>query len=279
MKNTYKILSITACILVSMACTETNNVVLPGDKPIITAYLAPGKVISLTAKTEIPYTEDSEGVSKPIDGLAIKITGSDGKVFNLKSEGSGKYSSAKNELVGKAGTKYTLEFDYNGRKIKGSTEIPKKPTDYKLDKYEVSRSKIDLSGGGFPNFGGGGNDTTPIIVTWTNPENVYHFIAAENIETNPEQVVKLPDGFELPTRRFTNSPVVGTTSNLIPRSFEYFGKYNIILYRVNSDYADLYRSGGTNTQNISTPPTSIENALGIFTGINADTLRLTIKKK
>lgn len=269
------------------SCTETNDVIAPGDKPIITAYLAPGHPISMTVKSEIPYTEDNDGTSKPINGLAIKITGSDGQVFNLKSDGSGNYSSAKTEVIGKAGTKYTLEFDYKGRKVTGSTEIPAKTEGMLLDKVEIARTKIDLASGGFPGPGGGGfggpggggDDNTAIKVTWNNPENAYYFLAVESAEASPELIVTLPSGITLPNRRFANSPVVGTSTNVIPNSFSYFGNYNVILYRVGTDYAALYRSSGTTTQNISTPPTSIENGLGIFSGINADTLKFTVTKK
>ncbi|MGL4630931.1 MAG: DUF4249 family protein [Leadbetterella sp.] len=273
-------LSIATIALFNSACTETNNVVASGDKPVIIAYLNPGSRIELSIKTEIPYSENAEAVSTSIDNLSVSIKGSDGSNYTLKSIGGGVYQSEANQVVGKSGLTYTLEFDYKGRKIEASTVIPAKPTGFKLDKYEMPRTKIDLSGG----FGGGGgfqgtNNTTPIIASWINPESDYHFLAAENIETTPENVLTLPSGVTLPSRRFTQSPVLGTSSNLQPPSFEYFGKYNVILYRVNVEYADLYRSGGTTTQNISTPPSNIKNGLGIFTGINSDTLRLTVTKQ
>lgn len=286
MKNIFKKLPFFLSLF-ALGCTDTNNVIAPGDKPIITAYLAPGLPISMTVKSEMPYTEDNDGTSKPIEGLAIKITGSDGQVFNLKSDGSGNYTSAKTELIGKAGTKYTLDFDYKGRKVTGTTEIPAKTEGMVLDKVEIARTKIDLSGGGFPGGGGGGfggpggggDDNTAIKVSWNNPENAYYFLAVESVETSPELIINLPSGVSFPNRRFTNSPVVGTSTNAIPNSFSYFGNYNVILYRVGTDYAALYRSSGTTTQNISTPPTSIENGLGIFSGINADTLKFTVTKK
>lgn len=286
MKNIFKKLPFLLSLF-ALACTETNDVVAPGDKPIITAYLAPGHPISMTVKSEIPYTEENDGTSKPINGLAIKITSSTGQVFNLKSDGEGKYSSAQNELVGETGTIYTLRIEYNGRLVTGSTVIPPKTAGLSIDKTEISRTKIDLGSGGFPGPGGGGgfggpgggDDNTALKLSWSNPENAYYFLAVESAEASPELIVTLPSGFNLPNRRFTNSPVVGTSTNVIPNSFSYFGKYHVILYRVGTDYAALYRSSGTTTQNISTPPTSIENGLGIFTGINADTLQFIVKKK
>jgi hypothetical protein len=55
--------------------------------------------------------------------------------------------------------------------------------------------------------------------------------------------------------------------------------HNVILMHVNPDYAALYRSSGSTSQNISTPPTSITNGLGVFTGVNADTLKFEVKQR
>lgn len=265
-----------------VACTDTNTVVNPGDKPIIQAYLAPSQPVKLTAFTEIPYTDaDGDGKSQPITGLTITIKDNNGKVFTLIDKGNGTYESASNEKIGGAGTSYTLELEYKGRKVQAVTTIPDKPKDFKISKSLVYRTKIDLSGGGFPggNPFGSNDENTPIDATWTNPDKANYFVAAVNVTENPEQIIKLPDGREIPRRRFTNEPVSGTSSSLNIQNFEYFGDYRVVLYRVNEDYVALYQSGGTTSQNLSTPPTSISNGLGIFTGINADTLLLEVRRK
>jgi hypothetical protein len=143
----YRILLFATIQSIFFACTETNNVINPGDKPVIEAYLAPNHPVSLKAHTEIPYSESSEGVSKAIDGLSIKIIGNNGKTFLLKSIGNGLYVSKATEIVGAAGTSYLLEFDYKGRKVTASTEIPAKPISFASDKKEISRTQVDLSAG------------------------------------------------------------------------------------------------------------------------------------
>jgi hypothetical protein len=52
----------------------------------------------------------------------------------------------------------------------------------------------------------------------------------------------------------------------------------LILYHLNADYAALYNDTGNSSQNLTNPTTNIENGLGIFTGINADTLLLNVIK-
>lgn len=282
MKKKYIILAILLIQSLLMSCTETNDVIESGQKPIIEAYLSPGHPVNMKVYTEIPYAETSEGVSEPIDGLSIKITGGNGKVFILQSMGGGVYASDDSELVEGALSKYKMEFEYKGRIISAETEIPEKPTGFAISTTEVWRTQVNLSSGGFPGGGGfgGGNDNTPIELSWSNPENVYHFIAVENTEAEPVQIIIPPTGSEFPAFRFrfTNEPLLGTHNNIQPQSLEYFGNYDVILYRINPDYSALYQSSGTTTQNLSTPPSSIANGLGIFTGINSDTLKLLVKK-
>ncbi|WP_064196837.1 MULTISPECIES: DUF4249 family protein [Emticicia] len=266
------------------SCTETNTVINPGDKPVVEAYLAPNHPVSLKLYSEIPYSDTSEGVSQPIDGVSIKIIGSNGKTFTLTSQGSGLYTSANNELIGPAGTTYSLEFDFKGRKVRATTEIPSKPINFKSDKTEISRTQIDLSnftpgsGGGIRPGGGFDQENTSVNLTWSNPNNYYHFVAVENVEENRVQIIIPPSGSSFPSFRFFNEPLIGSSNVVRSQSFQFFGKHDIILYRVNSEYAALYQATGTTSQNLSTPPTSIINGLGIFTGINADTVKFVVNK-
>lgn len=282
MKNIYKHIYLCTIIIgLLSACTETNRVINSSQKPVIEAFLAPGTPISLKLSTVIGYTDASDAadtISRPIDGQTIQIKVSDGKIFTLQSLGDGIYTSAKNEVV-KFGLTYTLDFIYKGLPVSATTIIPTRPTGFKLSKTIIYLSKIDLSSGGFrPPFGS--EDRTPIEATWDNPNNEYHFLAFINTETTPEATVILPTTTtgQPFNRRFTNEPTSAKISLIQPQSFQYFGQHYAILYRLNADYAALYKSSGTTTQNISTPPTSITNGLGIFTGVNADTLMMNVYK-
>ncbi|NJO24567.1 MAG: hypothetical protein HC867_00495 [Bacteroidia bacterium] len=43
------------------------------------------------------------------------------------------------------------------------------------------------------------------------------------------------------------------------------------------EYAALYNSNGNSSQNLTTVPTNVQNGLGIFTGVNADTVFVTVQ--
>ncbi|MFN8345027.1 MAG: hypothetical protein U0X91_08485 [Spirosomataceae bacterium] len=284
MKNISNYIITAAVALTVLACTETNQVIKASQKPVVEAYLAPGQPVSLQLSTVLAYsTTQADSVSYPIDGQSVRIKVSDGRIFNLKNTGNGEYVSAANEKI-QRGLSYTLDFTYNGLPITSTTIIPAAPQNFKIDRTDIALTQIILGNGG-PGFGGPGgfqqDDNTPLVLTWDNPTGEYYFVVQQSAETNPEQVIvnNNANAQNRPARRINNQPTNSNVANIQPRSFSYFGNYNIILFRLNPDYAALYRSGGTTTQNLSTPPTAITNGLGIFTGVSPDTIRVTVQKK
>ena len=62
------------------------------------------------------------------------------------------------------------------------------------------------------------------------------------------------------------------------RELPQFGTYQIIVFRVNPEYAALYESSGSSTLSLEQPPSNVVNGLGIFTGVSSDTLYLEVRK-
>ena len=259
------------------SCETDSNLIEGGIKPVVEGYLVAGRPISITVKREIAFTADTSSVQTPILGLSIKVSGN-GQIYALKSSGNGLYESDKTVKL-KVGSTYTLAFDYNGKTISASTIIPTKPLGFTTDLTSIARTKLDLSSGSSNIRNPDGN--TDVNLTWTNPNNEYHFVVADNVESSPVAIITLPanTNFKDIIRRFRSQPVQGTDTRLRSQQFEFFGKYNLILLKVQTDYAALYNSTGSTSQNISTPPTTITNGLGIFTGVNADTLSFLVKER
>lgn len=288
--STYLIM---ALLLSIQGCTDTNAVISPEQKPVVEAYLAPGQPVSLSLRTVIGYSDNNaDSVSRPIDRQKVQIKVSNGKIFNLINVGNGLYQSSANDVV-KYGLSYTLSFTYNGLPISATTTIPERPMGFQIDRQSISLTQRIFGGpgNGFPGGPGQGqppqqDDNTALSLTWKNPTGEYYFVTQLNadpnaeavfINNNPNQSNGIPNN-RTPFR-VNNQPTNSSSALIQPRSFQYFGKYYIILFKVAADYAALYRSGGTSTQNISTPPTSITNGLGIFTGVNADTVIVNVLKK
>lgn len=263
------------------ACLEVRDVITPGDKPVIEAYLAAEHPVSMKIYTEIPYSDTDSTYSQPITGLSVTLTGSNGQHIQLTDNGDGTYTSQKS--LGGAGITYAMSFQHNGRTISAETTLPGKPAGFRMDTTEVYRVYRTFTGG-FPGQGGfEQEEMTDVNLSWENPENVYHFVAVQSLDENAVQIITRSgtDGslFAPPGRRFNNEPVQGESAVISSQSFEYFGRHAVILYKLNPDYAALYQNQSSTSQNISTPLSTITNGLGIFTGIHADTLLLTVKRK
>lgn len=255
------------------------NTISGGEKPIVEAYLIPNQPIAIKIKKELLYTENLVDRETLIPGLSIKVTG-DGQTYLLKPySGLDSLYRSESDVILKSGVTYSLSFDYNGKTVSASTIIPTKPVGLKSDITSIVRTRQVITSG----FGRDVDGNIDVNLTWSNPKGEYHFVVAENTESKPDLVVTLPTTstttFNNFSRRFRSQPVQGTETRLRSQQFQYFGKYNVILLKVNPDYAALYNTSGTTSQNISTPPTTITNGLGIFTGINADTLKFQVKER
>jgi hypothetical protein len=281
--STYKsTLTLAFLLMVGLltACDKALVDTIPGGaKPIVEAYLVPNQPIAIKVKKEIVFTENVSNRETLIPGLSIKITG-DGQTYLLKpySGLDSLYRSEPNVKL-KVGVTYSLSFDYNGKTVSANTIIPTKPVGLKSDITSIVRTRQVITSG----FGRDVDGNIDVNLTWTNTKGEYHFVVAENIEPKLDLIVTLPTSstaaFNNFNSRFRSQPVQGAETRLRSQQFQYFGRYNVVLLKVNPDYAALYNAEGTTSQNISTPPTTITNGLGIFTGINADTLKFQVKER
>ena len=113
--------------IIIFSCTNLENgFEETTPKPVVEAYLIPGAPISLSVHTEIPYSADSlANKEKPVDGLKITITGPKGSI-SLVSKGNGLYVSQSIFLI-TVGSSYSFKFDYLGKQVSATTQIPTKP--------------------------------------------------------------------------------------------------------------------------------------------------------
>lgn len=261
-----------ACLLIMVAlssCLKEEEATPIDNDPqaVVEAYLLPGSPIVVRVKREVPFQEVDDGSG--LGGLFITV-GHGTSVDTLFDEGNGIYSGA--TMVAQS-EQYALQFDFNERRVTSVTDIPISPVG-----FGISASYLEIPvlepGNGPPS--GGFSFPDPIEVTWQNPGTAYHLVVVECIEDDPQQIADS----DAPVRpRFRTEPTTNTEAELSFRDFTYFGTHRIILYRLNADYAALYLDNGANSQNLTTPQTNIVNGLGIFTGVNTDTLFLEVQEQ
>lgn len=246
-------------------CTE-GDVPYPEPLPVVEAYLAPNQPAIVQITREISY--GSADTLMALTGLSPRIT-HNGQSYPLAETTPGRYGSTELPLV--AGGVYGLSFSYNGQEVTAETEIPMPPG-------TVTASATDIA---VPDFGSGiGMELPdPIRYTWDNPDGAYHVLVVRNMESNPTPITFNIGGspVEKPEPAFRLPPHRGDSQQVTLGRFSYYGEHVVILYRIQPEYAALYESSGSNSNDLVAPPTNINGGLGIFTGVHAaDTLSVHV---
>lgn len=249
-----------------VSCKKINLEITDTNVPVVESYIYPGKGVVVTIKKQLVYNSNDTSEQYLND---LDVTISDGtNAYLLENTSPGKYENPAIELS--ENKNYTLQFNYNNKVVSAVTEIPSKPTG-----FSASASSIEVFS--FDNFTPGSGSfpemPDPVILSYSNPDNAYHMIVVECTESSPTLINTSTDR---PTRTFRTRPVQGTSFELHSRQFIYYGTHRIILFRLNPEYAALYEQMETNSLDIEAPPSNVVNGLGIFTGINSDTLYIEV---
>lgn len=246
------------------SCEKVEQKESTSDKAVVEGYLIADQKIKLTILKEIAYNS-LDSTEQPIEGLKITLT-NNGQSELMLDNGSGNYIS--DSFIARSNEKYQIEFDYGGAEVKASTIIPDKPANYSASANSIFISQFNPSSGEPPSF------PDPIELKWSNPDSRYFLVVVKNIEKNPTPIFD-STRFKL-NKTFRNKPVKTNNAELNMRSFNYYGTHRVILFNLNPEYASLYENNGSSSLNLTTPPSNVENGLGIFTGINSDTITVEV---
>ncbi len=220
----------------------------------------------------VPFTEEEFSGSLTIDSAEVYIKYNEIEyLLEPVSDDPGKYVSQDSNLVVLPGNDYALSFDYNGHSVTSTTSIPTRPINTSLN---PSVLYID------PYAMGPGMSQNKVTVYWDNPDNIYHLIIIEYMESSYDPISPNldPESFDQ-YRKVSTKPVLETSYDLdTRRQLAFFGTYKIIIYKVNEEYVNLHENISQSSLNLTEPLTNIENGLGIFTGINSTTLTLEVAK-
>jgi hypothetical protein len=261
MKKLFLVIGLISCIIISC---KKNNDTSNSAQAVVEAYLIPNTTASVHITTEILYT--SSDTSAGINNLNVTIS-CNGIPHTLTSTGNG-YYVADTSLHIVVGNTYNLQFEYNNKIVTSSTVIPSKPTGYTESATSIVVQQFNPNSGTMPSF------PTPIEMDWNNSTHEYYMIVAKCMETT----LVPTDTANSNRPAFRTSPTQSNTYSIQAMQFKYYGKYDIILWKLNPEYAALYNDNGSNSLNLTSPECNINNGWGIFTGINSDTLTVEVKK-
>ena len=251
-------------------CDKNKDKITYNDIPVIEGYLQAGGFTAVKIKHQVPFSSSTQ-VLGDVDSLTVQIY-KNTNIMELKRADTGTYSDTN---IVREGDTYTLKFIYNNKQVSATTTIPAKPTGYTQSATTMQIKKI--TSGSFPS--GGFTQPSPVDLSWDNADRSYYMVVVKNVESNPELIFDTTGIGSPPSNVFRNQPTTKNSFSINSNQFQYFGKHQIILYHLNPDYAALYNTNGTSSQNLTTLSSGITNAEGIFTGITADTLFLQVNKK
>jgi len=236
------------------------------DVPVVESYLSPGHHIRVTVSYKTPYDESVISYADDISNLdIIVITG--GTEYHLIPAGNGIYEDTLGRISVMPDSTYSLHFVYNDLQVTSTTIIPYKPQDVTQSDTVIKMSQFD------PDNPSGNTQPDPVEITWSNSDEDYYLVTVECMEQDLVPIIK----DSVPANDiFASQPITGTSLDIQPMMFRYFGKNRIILYHINPEYSIFFMRQASSSQNYEEPPSNISNGLGIFTGINADTLYIRI---
>jgi hypothetical protein len=262
-------------VLLTLISCSNNDKLEFNDVPVVESYLTSNKPVSLQISRKTAYDENVALSADDINALQVKIK-YDNQTRIIPPSGNGLYTDS--NFIPREGTTYQLEFTFNSKTVTSSTQIPSKPVNYEQSVSSIEIQGITVGGG----FGGGPGGVRPqmpdpVKLTWTNDDAGYYMVVIENIETAPIAINDFGGSEEdAPRRVFRNEPTQSNQYEIAAMNFQYYGRHRLILFHLNAEYAALYNNNGTTSQNLTNPVTNVDNGLGIFTGINADTLMIDV---
>lgn len=281
MKNLNTIyITLTTLLLIS-ACSDDITDIESSVTPVISGYLYAGHTIdSMRVTASNRYGGSTELVT--LDDLEISVSDST-FTYTLTSIGNGYYRLPAVDILNNES--YTLSFEWNNSTVEATTFVPA------INQVTISDTTLDReqeSGGFGPGGGGGFNpgqqNADNIELSWDNSNGDYYFVLIENLEEDAEYIntffadlINQGDTLRRPFIR-TEPEIVDFHIVDSRRDIQQFGRHQVVIYRLNAEYAALYETIGSSSLSLTPPPTNVENGLGIFTGISTDTVYFEVRK-
>jgi hypothetical protein len=258
-----------AAVLFLVSCeTEWMEETPLSGIPVVEAYLLPGSTLQVTVTVPLPYSDDTTLVQESVTGLEITLTKGSVSYVLEELNSAGVYYYPGDYLLIESGYEYSISFEFNDRIITAATTIPSKPEDFTIssDTLELEQIEVDEFNPGF---------SDRVEMSWTNADDFNYYVQVEFLDSVKNLVNLNFDTTDLPAA-ISSRPSITDEYKLNPMQLYYYGSYRIILFKVNEDYADLYAVSDRSSISLTNPITHIEGGYGIFTGLNADTLLLTV---
>ncbi|MEM1095935.1 MAG: DUF4249 family protein [Bacteroidota bacterium] len=242
------------------------------NRLVVEAYLYAGEPVTDVRVTEAALLSDEDTTPTPVTDATVTLFRGD-EAFRLRpSDDEGHYAYEGSDLAIDSGETFRLEVTRGGALLTATTTVPSPPQSIGVTEARIAIPRI-RPGGGRPGQGGqpgAGLADVSTTVFWANPNAELHFVVVESEVTGTPEFI-LPDalrdrfqGFRLITQPTDESSFVVNLARL-----EVVGPHTAIVYRVNTEYADLYANRTQDSRDLNEPPTNVRGGLGLFSAFSS----------
>jgi len=261
MNNQLKLCTVVCLLAFFSACQKVEIQKKVANRAIVHSFLLPNQKIQMQVSRELAFGQENSNVD--INNLSIQLSSED-ETETMDFSDAGRYTSK--NIVARENKIYQFSFQYNGLRVSSTTTVPSKPVNFTIKPLTLKTSSS--------------NDAdTKTKLKWSNPESDYYYVSIKNIEANPTPIASTTGSNSGKSSKNVESLVSqGFSEEISLKYFNYYGTHQIILFHIQPDYAVYYKDYSSTSSTVTAPPSNISNGLGIFTGINADTVLVQVQK-
>tara|TARA_B100000745_G_scaffold145496_1_gene95200 strand:- start:1883 stop:2737 length:855 start_codon:yes stop_codon:yes gene_type:complete len=269
--------------ILTLSCEDDLLPVPEADLIVVRGYLYAGQPVTDVIIASTLALDDESETAIPIDSAVVVLKrGAEEFVLapvhsydttETDTTFSITYTYPDSDLVVAEGDTFILDINYGEQHLTSEAIVPAKPDSFS--------SNIDTMY--VPSFDRNRDyirwifaDSNIIRLNWDNPEDHFHYLLMDNVEEDPEPLEKtLPPRW----RRFISEPFIDTSYAMRASTITHFGRHDIVLFHVQTDYVLLYQSSGQNSRDLNEPYNNINGGLGMFTAFNSDTVSIVLLPK
>lgn len=264
----------------TLSCEDDLLPVPEADLIVIRGYLYAGQPVTDVILASTLALDDESETAIPIDSAVVVLKRSAEEFIlapvhsydttETDTTFSITYTYPDSDLVVAEGDTFILDINYGEQHLTSEAIVPAKPDSFS--------SNIDTMY--VPSFDRNRDyirwifaDSNIIRLNWDNPEDHFHYLLMDNVEEDPEPLEKtLPPRW----RNFISEPFIDTSYAMLASTITHFGRHNIVLFHVQTNYVLLYQSSGQNSRDLNEPYNNINGGLGMFTAFNSDTVSIVL---
>ena len=257
---------------VALGCSNSSPLVPESDLVVLRGYLYAGEPVTEIQLTSTLGLGSTDTLAPPIPDAQVTLIKNQVRYSLVATSGrAGYYDYPGGDLQVAAGDQFRIEVSYFGKLASAETIVPPEPAGVAISSNELEVQSFTFDSTGF-GFGRGflEQDTTGLRVDWRNDDGSTYYVTLDNMEADPQPVdTRFP--FDRPGRII--SVPINTSEYRVNRfQVTHLGRYRVKVYRVNQEYADLYRSRNQDSRDLNEPLTNVVNGLGVFTAFDSDSV-------